>query len=100
MSRVAASVVTVDDLPASSLHLAGAQTQRAQTIRFQLCSEILGQIPFHVGVLARRQFYQRELQSCHNLVTRLGVVFIYPEASIGDNVLLGRDVSVGLVTVG
>jgi virginiamycin A acetyltransferase len=73
----------------------------ARNLRFQSCSEALSLVPFQLGILARRIFYQRTLQSCGaNLVTRLGVVFVYPDASVGSNVFIGRGTNVGLVDIG
>lgn len=72
-----------------------------RNLRFQSCSEALSLVPFQVGILARRFFYERTLRSCGpNLVTRLGVVFVYPEASVGRDVLLGQGTNVGLVEIG
>lgn len=72
-----------------------------RNVRFQLCSEFLGAIPFQAGMLARRIFYERVLRACgSNLVARYGVAFVYPDAAIGNRVLLGRYVNVGLVDIG
>ena len=79
--------------------LVNHQSTNAQRIMwFQFTSEFLSFWPFQIGVIARRLFYERTLASCGvNFRTRIGVVFVYPEATVGNNVRLGRDTSVGLV---
>jgi virginiamycin A acetyltransferase len=65
-------------------------TRRSGTL-FRSASEALSLVPYAVGVVLRAQFYRHALRSCgRNLVVEFGAVFVYPEVSVGDNVLIGR----------
>jgi acetyltransferase-like isoleucine patch superfamily enzyme len=64
--------------------------RRSDTL-FRSASEALSLLPYLPGVLFRTAFYRRALRSCgRNLVTEFGTVFVYPDVSVGDNVLVGR----------
>jgi acetyltransferase-like isoleucine patch superfamily enzyme len=64
--------------------------RRSDTL-FRTVSEALSLVPYAVGVVLRAAFYRRALRRCgRNLVTEFGTVFVYPDVSIGDNVLIGR----------
>ena len=57
---------------------------------FRTISEFLSLIPFAIGVVVRYEFYRRTLRACgSNVYINLGVVFYYPEVSIGNNVYIG-----------
>ena len=58
---------------------------------FRTASEALSLVPYVLGVVLRGRFYRFALRSCgRNLVVEFGAVFVYPEVSVGDNVLVGR----------
>jgi virginiamycin A acetyltransferase len=58
---------------------------------FRSASEALSLLPYLPGVLFRSAFYRRALRGCgRNLVTEFGTVFVYPDVTVGDNVLIGR----------
>jgi virginiamycin A acetyltransferase len=78
-----------------------ATTQEQRNIRFQLSSEFLSLWPFRFGMFARRVFYRHTLAGCGwNPVIRLGTTFVYPQACIGNNVLLGKGCVIGLAEIG
>jgi acetyltransferase-like isoleucine patch superfamily enzyme len=57
--------------------------------------------PFRLGMLARRVFYRHTLAHCGvNPVIRMGAVFVYPQAEVGDNVLIGNKSTIGLAKIG
>jgi acetyltransferase-like isoleucine patch superfamily enzyme len=81
--------------------IARASDPHARQIEFQLASEFLSLWPFRLGMLARRVFYQRTLARCGaNPVIRMGTVFVYPQAEIGNNLLLGTRCVIGLASIG
>ncbi len=58
---------------------------------FRSLSETLSLVPYVVGVVLRAEFYRRALRACGvNLVVEFGAVFVYPDVTVGDNVLIGR----------
>lgn len=64
--------------------------RRSETL-FRTASEALSTVPYAVGVVLRAEFYRRALRSCgRNLVVEFGAVFVYPDVSVGENVLIGR----------
>jgi acetyltransferase-like isoleucine patch superfamily enzyme len=64
---------------------------RRSGLLFRSASEALSLVPYAVGVVLRGQFYRYALRQCgRNLVVEFGAVFVYPEVSVGDNVLIGR----------
>lgn len=83
------------------LYIRIGHTPESRVVRFQFCSELLGMIPFHVGVFLRQQFYRSVLNHCgSHFVARHGVTFVYPNAVLGDRVFIGHDSSIGLATLG
>jgi virginiamycin A acetyltransferase len=83
------------------LYIYLARTQTEKQIRFHLSSEFMSLWPFRVGILARRVFYRQLLAGCgKNPVIRFGTIFDYPQAAIGDNVLIGNRCIIGLATIG
>lgn len=70
-------------------------------MRFQFYSEFISLLPFRIGMLARRVFYQGTLQRCGvNPVLRMGTIFIYPQAELGNNVFMGNRCVIGLASIG
>ncbi len=64
---------------------------RSSEALFRTASEALSLVPYVFGVVLRAEFYRRALRRCgRNLVVEFGAVFVYPDVSIGDNVLIGR----------
>jgi virginiamycin A acetyltransferase len=64
---------------------------RRSGMLFRTASEALSLVPYVFGVALRGRFYRFALAHCgRNLVVEFGAVFIYPEISVGDNVLIGR----------
>ena len=60
---------------------------------FKMASEILSLLPTALGVPVRYEFYRRTLRSCgHNVIIFAGVVFYYPEVSLGDYVAIDSNV--------
>jgi acetyltransferase-like isoleucine patch superfamily enzyme len=58
---------------------------------FRSASEALSTVPYAPGVILRSVFYRHALRSCgENLITEFGTVFVYPDVTVGDNVLIGR----------
>ncbi len=58
---------------------------------FRTASELLSLVPYALGVVLRGTFYRYALKRCgRNLVVEFGAVFVYPDVSVGDNVLVGR----------
>jgi acetyltransferase-like isoleucine patch superfamily enzyme len=69
--------------------------------RFQHASEFVSVIPFVLGTVTRRVFYERTLKHCgRDFVVRHGAAFVYPDASVGDDVFIGRQSNIGLVDIG
>ena len=57
---------------------------------FRFCSELLSLVPFAIGEIMRFDFLKCTLKSCgNNVYVGFGTVFIYPEVSVGSNVLIG-----------
>lgn len=64
---------------------------RRSDILFRTASEALSLVPYALGVVLRAEFYRRALRRCgRNLVVEFGAVFVYPDVSVGDHVLIGR----------
>ncbi|MCY7342800.1 MAG: hypothetical protein LH603_13425 [Pseudonocardia sp.] len=64
--------------------------RRSATL-FRTMSEALSLVPYALGVVLRAEFYRRALRHCgRNLVVEFGAVFVYPDVSVGENVLIGR----------
>ncbi len=64
---------------------------RRSGMLFRTASEALSLVPYVFGVALRGRFYRFALRHCgRNLVVEFGAVFVYPEVSVGDNVLIGR----------
>lgn len=64
--------------------------RRSATL-FRTMSEALSLVPYALGVVLRAEFYRRALRRCgRNLVVEFGAVFVYPDVSVGENVLIGR----------
>ena len=58
---------------------------------FRSVSEALSLVPYALGIVLRAEFYRRALRQCgRNLLVEFGAVFVYPDVSVGDNVLIGR----------
>ena len=68
-----------------------AMLSRTSDMLFRTVSELLSLLPYVVGVVVRAEFYRFALARCgRNVVIELGVVFIYRDISIGDNVTINR----------
>jgi virginiamycin A acetyltransferase len=68
-----------------------AAVARRSDVVFRSLSEALSLVPYLVGVVFRAEFYRRALRECGvNLVVEFGVVFVYRDVAVGDNVLIGR----------
>jgi len=68
-----------------------AMLARVSDIIFRTMSEFLGFIPYFPGVILRYEFYRFALRKCgRNVLIEFGVIFIYSDIEIGDNVLIGR----------
>lgn len=68
-----------------------AMVCRRSEILFRSVSEFLSFVPYFPGVIVRYEFYRFALKNCgKNVVIEYGTIFIYPDVSIGDNVLIGR----------
>lgn len=64
---------------------------RRSDVLFRTASEALSLVPYAVGVVLRGEYYRRALRRCgRNLVVEFGAVFVYPDVSVGDHVLIGR----------
>jgi acetyltransferase-like isoleucine patch superfamily enzyme len=69
--------------------------------RFQHASEFVSVIPFVLGTVTRRVFYERTLKHCgRNFVVRHGAAFVYRDATLGDDVFIGRHSNFELVSSG
>jgi virginiamycin A acetyltransferase len=80
--------------------LAVRHSQRPR-VWYEFFSELLSLVPFDLGILARRMFYERTLDRCgRNLCVRFGAVISYPGTRVGDNVLINRYSIVGLADIG
>lgn len=74
---------------------------RRPRVWYEFFAEALSLVPFDLGILVRRMFYERTLERCgRNLCVRLGAIISYPDTRVGDNVLLNRYSIVGLADIG
>jgi len=74
---------------------------RRPRVWYEFFAEALSLIPFDLGVLVRRMFYERTLDTCgRNLCVRFGAIISYPGTRVGDNVLINRYSIVGLADIG
>ena len=63
-------------------------------------SELLSMVPFCLGILVRRMFWERTLPSCgHKLCVHFGALLSFAGATIGNNVLINRYTFVGLLDI-
>jgi len=70
--------------------LLAAVARRSDNL-FRSVSEALSLVPYALGIVLRAEFYRRALRQCgRNLFVEFGAVFVYPDVSVGDNVLIGR----------
>lgn len=68
-----------------------ARLCRRSDILFRTVSEALSLLPYAVGVVVRAGFYRGALRACGtNVIIEFGTVFMYPDVSLGSNVLIGR----------
>jgi len=68
-----------------------AMLARWSDIIFRTMSEFLSFVPYFPGVILRYEFYRFALRKCgKNVLIEFGVIFIYSDIEIGDNVLIGR----------
>jgi acetyltransferase-like isoleucine patch superfamily enzyme len=69
-----------------------AMLARSSDIVFRTLSEAFAMVPYFPGVILRYEFYRFALRGgCgRNVLIEFGTVFIYPDVSIGNNVLIGR----------
>jgi acetyltransferase-like isoleucine patch superfamily enzyme len=68
-----------------------ARLCRRSDVLFRTASELLSILPYLFGVVLRGEFYRFALRRCgRNVVVEFGTVFIYPDVSLGDHVLIGR----------
>ncbi|MFQ6023082.1 MAG: acyltransferase [Acidiferrobacterales bacterium] len=68
-----------------------AMLARRSEFLFRTMSELLSVIPYLIGVITRYEFYRFALRHCgKNVLIEFGAIFIYPDVSIGNNVLIGR----------
>jgi virginiamycin A acetyltransferase len=82
------------------LYITLARTITEKQIRFHLSSEFMSLWPFRTGIMARRVFYHQLLARCgKSPVIRFGTIFVYPQAALGDNVLIGNRCVIGLATI-
>ncbi len=69
--------------------------------RFRSCSELLSVMPFQLGMLMRRLYYERTLARCgHNLMVFFGAAFLNPDARVGSDVEIRPHCMVGLADIG
>ena len=70
-------------------------------IWYEFFSEFISLIPFDLGILARKMFYERTLRACgRNLCVRFGALLSFADTTIGDNVLIQRYTIVGMADIG
>jgi acetyltransferase-like isoleucine patch superfamily enzyme len=68
-----------------------ARLCRRSDVLFRTVSELLSLVPYVFGVVLRGEFYRFALRRCgRNVIVEFGSVFIYPDVSLGENVLIGR----------
>ena len=68
-----------------------ALISRVSEIAFRTLSEIVSLVPYVFGVICRYEFYRFALENFgKNVQIEFGAVFIHPDTSIGNNVLIGR----------
>lgn len=64
-------------------------------------SHFISQIPFHLGMKIRGQFYRRTLRACGDRTTfQFGTIVSYRDISIGSNVRIGPYNMIGYVDIG
>ena len=81
----------VADTVAAPLGWLLARAVRGSDSAFRTVSETLSLVPYAPGVILRAAFYRRALRRCGpNLLTEFGTVFVYPDVSVGHDVLIGR----------
>lgn len=69
--------------------------------RFRLCGESLSLIPFELGILARRLYYERTLARCgEDLMVFFGATFVNPGTTVGDRLEVRPYSMVGLADLG
>jgi acetyltransferase-like isoleucine patch superfamily enzyme len=74
---------------------------RRHSKRFRFCAEFLSLVPFEIGILVRRLYYERTLARCGSgLMVFFGATFLNPDATIGDGVEIRPHSIVGLVDLG
>jgi virginiamycin A acetyltransferase len=68
-----------------------AMLARTSDMVFRTLSELLGLLPYLIGVVVRAEFYRFALRHCgRNVVIESGAVFIYRDISVGDHVMVNR----------
>ncbi|MCK4820719.1 acyltransferase, partial [bacterium] len=68
---------------------------------FKMAWQFLSLLPTAIGVGVRDEFYRRTLRTCgENTLVSFGAVFYYPEVSIGNNVIIGSNVSIHHCDIG
>jgi len=69
--------------------------------RFRFCAEFLSLIPFELGILARKLYYERTLARCGgDLMVFLGAMFVNPGTMVGDRLEVRPYSMVGLAEIG
>jgi acetyltransferase-like isoleucine patch superfamily enzyme len=69
-----------------------ASLSRLSDVVFRTCSELLALVPYFPGVFLRYEFYRFALRRCgRNVLIEGGVVFVYRDVQLGDDVLIGRN---------
>ncbi len=69
--------------------------------RFCFCAEFLSLIPFQLGILARRLYYERTLARCGgHLMVFFGGMFVNPGTTVGDRLEVRPYSTVGLADIG
>ena len=80
---------------------AGGDEAQRHSRRFSFCSEFLSLIPFQLGILARRLYYERALARCGaDLMVCFGAMFVNPGTTVGDRLEVRPYSMVGLADIG
>ena len=80
---------------------AGRGDGRKHSRRFRFCAEFLSLVPFELGILARRLYYERTLARCgQDLMVFFGATFLNPGATVGDRLEVRPYAMIGLADIG
>ena len=97
LTRLVLAVV----LPSIWFVRAGRDEAYRHNRRFRFCAEFLSLIPFELGILARKLYYERTLARCGgDLMVFFGAMFVNPGTMVGDRLELRPYSMVGLAEIG